>query len=207
MCARAACPALPCSRIRLAFTTARRPRNPASRSRLESSRPMLAPRPIRLPSKRRDCPPVLVPARRAALRMRPPYLTVRLPSLPRFLPSSGVKSSSGIARRPSLANQARERRISAIPTPLVSRPRPGISQIKDVQTETYVALRDARSEEHTSELKSLMRIPYAVFCLKKKINTQIILSSNSLYLYPIVHLLQITYLFIYPIYTLIIFTA
>src|SRR3546814_7619671 len=26
----------------------------------------------------------------------------------------------------------------------------------------------ARSEEHTSELQSLMRIPYAVFCLKKK---------------------------------------
>src|SRR3546814_5997430 len=28
----------------------------------------------------------------------------------------------------------------------------------------------ARSEEHTSELKSLMRISYAVFCLKKKKN-------------------------------------
>src|SRR3546814_7311759 len=28
-------------------------------------------------------------------------------------------------------------------------------------------LRDARSEEHTSELQSLMRISYAVFCLKK----------------------------------------
>src|SRR3546814_2461719 len=27
-----------------------------------------------------------------------------------------------------------------------------------------------RSEEHTSELQSLMRISYAVFCLKKKIN-------------------------------------
>src|SRR3546814_1020295 len=32
----------------------------------------------------------------------------------------------------------------------------------------------ARSEEHTSELQSLMRISYAVFCLKKK-KTQIIL--------------------------------
>src|SRR3546814_3732100 len=32
--------------------------------------------------------------------------------------------------------------------------------------------RAARSEEHTSELQSLMRISYAVFCLKKKINTQ-----------------------------------
>src|SRR3546814_4001780 len=28
-----------------------------------------------------------------------------------------------------------------------------------------------RSEEHTSELQSLMRISYAVFCLKKKSNT------------------------------------
>src|SRR3546814_7150726 len=32
------------------------------------------------------------------------------------------------------------------------------------------AQRRARSEEHTSELQSLMRISYAVFCLKKKNN-------------------------------------
>src|SRR3546814_7643093 len=31
---------------------------------------------------------------------------------------------------------------------------------------------EGRSEEHTSELQSLMRISYAVFCLKKKIRTQ-----------------------------------
>src|SRR3546814_4251888 len=31
----------------------------------------------------------------------------------------------------------------------------------------------ARSEEHTSELQSLMRISYAVFCLKKKTTTHI----------------------------------
>src|SRR3546814_6766155 len=31
---------------------------------------------------------------------------------------------------------------------------------------------DRRSEEHTSELQSLMRISYAVFCLKKKNKTQ-----------------------------------
>src|SRR3546814_5482151 len=40
-----------------------------------------------------------------------------------------------------------------------------------------VALNDivgvaTRSEEHTSELQSLMRISYAVFCLKKKIKEQ-----------------------------------
>src|SRR3546814_1622735 len=33
---------------------------------------------------------------------------------------------------------------------------------------------DIRSEEHTSELQSLMRISYAVFCLKKKRETHII---------------------------------
>src|SRR3546814_5869584 len=33
-----------------------------------------------------------------------------------------------------------------------------------------VAAGAVRSEEHTSELQSLMRISYAVFCLKKKIN-------------------------------------
>src|SRR3546814_7859041 len=31
---------------------------------------------------------------------------------------------------------------------------------------------NARSEEHTSELQSLMRISYAVFCLKKKTENQ-----------------------------------
>src|SRR3546814_5297754 len=41
------------------------------------------------------------------------------------------------------------------------RPRHGVSP--------SVAITDAsRSEEHTSELQSLMRISYAVFCLKKK---------------------------------------
>src|SRR3546814_6521110 len=33
--------------------------------------------------------------------------------------------------------------------------------------------RPVRSEEHTSELQSLMRISYAVFCLKKKKKTKI----------------------------------
>src|SRR3546814_8827661 len=36
-----------------------------------------------------------------------------------------------------------------------------------------------RSEEHTSELQSLMRISYAVFCLKKKINKYNISKSNQ----------------------------
>src|SRR3546814_8250161 len=36
----------------------------------------------------------------------------------------------------------------------------------------------AGSEEHTSELQSLMRISYAVFCLKKKKNKKQIISKN-----------------------------
>src|SRR3546814_3295940 len=34
----------------------------------------------------------------------------------------------------------------------------------------YMSEMNMRSEEHTSELQSLMRISYAVFCLKKKKN-------------------------------------
>src|SRR3546814_3994597 len=45
--------------------------------------------------------------------------------------------------------------------------------------ETLVHRRQQRSEEHTSELQSLMRISYAVFCLKKKKTTQNINIHNA----------------------------
>src|SRR3546814_5861026 len=41
----------------------------------------------------------------------------------------------------------------------------------DLGVALILALERPRSEEHTSELQSLMRISYAVFCLKKKTNT------------------------------------
>src|SRR3546814_1073449 len=41
-----------------------------------------------------------------------------------------------------------------------------------IRTVTTIAACRSRSEEHTSELQSLMRISYAVFCLKKKNQTQ-----------------------------------
>src|SRR3546814_5548502 len=40
--------------------------------------------------------------------------------------------------------------------------------------------RAVRSEEHTSELQSLMRISYAVFCLKKKKNKTCEMNKNQL---------------------------
>src|SRR3546814_7672633 len=41
------------------------------------------------------------------------------------------------------------------------------------------ARRAQRSEEHTSELQSLMRISYAVFCLKKKKKTKTKIDTNT----------------------------
>src|SRR3546814_1649059 len=55
---------------------------------------------------------------------------------------------------------------------------PGIGEVAAVGVDdpdfgkrlrAFVVRTDERSEEHTSELQSLMRISYAVFCLKKKI--------------------------------------
>src|SRR3546814_4786110 len=43
-------------------------------------------------------------------------------------------------------------------------------QSRESQRVIRAGAREARSEEHTSELQSLMRISYAVFCLKKKKN-------------------------------------
>src|SRR3546814_7836323 len=42
-----------------------------------------------------------------------------------------------------------------------------IKAVRELLVDAFIT---ARSEEHTSELQSLMRISYAVFCLKKKNN-------------------------------------
>src|SRR3546814_3510702 len=49
------------------------------------------------------------------------------------------------------------------------------SWVEDISmaTDWFVWLDRSRSEEHTSELQSLMRISYSVFCLKKKKTTNI----------------------------------
>src|SRR3546814_1294788 len=46
--------------------------------------------------------------------------------------------------------------------------RPAVPRVRSLRAE------GTRSEEHTSELQSLMRISYAVFCLKKKKSRQYI---------------------------------
>src|SRR3546814_134055 len=52
----------------------------------------------------------------------------------------------------------------------------GVRAESDLRNEkiNYKVREHSRSEEHTSELQSLMRISYAVFCLKKKIQNNIL---------------------------------
>src|SRR3546814_5296806 len=52
--------------------------------------------------------------------------------------------------------------------PALRQNRKAVSQLTTRSERRSIAF--SRSEEHTSELQSLMRISYAVFCLKKKNN-------------------------------------
>src|SRR3546814_9966129 len=56
--------------------------------------------------------------------------------------------------------------VVSIEVPMRSLKKAGMSEVERVRLAV-----DGRSEEHTSELQSLMRISYAVFCLKKKKHT------------------------------------
>src|SRR3546814_9565345 len=84
---------------------------------------------------------------------REPMLDHRLVEFAMSLPQSakhGVLGTKHILRRILYRHVPRE---------LVDRPKQGFS---------VPMVKWLRSEEHTSELQSLMRISYAVFCLKKK---------------------------------------
>src|SRR3546814_6309406 len=57
-------------------------------------------------------------------------------------------------------------------------------QLRSKQSREKVRTAACRSEEHTSELQSLMRISYAVFCLKKKKNkknNKTLVADNNIY--------------------------
>src|SRR3546814_2243073 len=55
---------------------------------------------------------------------------------------------------------------------IVSRLSVGVTLYPLDESDGESLLRHARSEEHTSELQSLMRLSYAAFCLKKKTNNK-----------------------------------
>src|SRR3546814_1794187 len=92
--------------------------------------------------------------------------------------NTGFRRGVGLLRfvRSAFAAAPRPRRKSArIITVRVTSPRlgygGGVSSRSTRSASCWLVDRgycDRRSEEHTSELQSLMRISYAVFCLKKK---------------------------------------
>src|SRR3546814_7058929 len=92
-----------------------------------------------------------------------------------------------VPRRGGPADQRRKCPCGTADDDILRRPRlqpDGVDEhvIKDGQRQ-QPGRQPVRSEEHTSELQSLMRISYAVFCLKKKNshinNTQIYLIQQS----------------------------
>src|SRR3546814_3772026 len=96
-----------------------------------------------------------------------PYTTL-FRSLQREFSFNGDARAHVLIGRASLFAPALHRiicvyRYKSLPAPLAARA--FAAQIPDSASYRGCA---ARSEEHTSELQSLMRISYAVFCLKKK---------------------------------------
>src|SRR3546814_8573631 len=78
----------------------------------------------------------------------------------------GLMTAAGI---PSLPRAALDAELEpGFDGPYIVKPRYGGSSIGIEIVDNLAAARVLRSEEHTSELQSLMRISYAVFCLKKK---------------------------------------
>src|SRR3546814_1769002 len=75
---------------------------------------------------------------------------------------AGVRAGAGEVG-PAVAARRQDRRLAAESVDRAVVQVPG-----DDAAAGPVRVHDQRSEEHTSELQSLMRISYAVFCLKKK---------------------------------------
>src|SRR3546814_1665251 len=80
-----------------------------------------------------------------------------------YLPRRST-SSSNSSRSPSLSVDRPARSTAEICTKASGWP-----SSRWMKPKPFIALKNltVRSEEHTSELQSLMRISYAVFCLKK----------------------------------------
>src|SRR3546814_4195282 len=83
-----------------------------------------------------------------------------------LLPSCALKSAFAEARRSFLAT-LETYRLSDMLRGKVPAANVAVARLPEKMSAKLNSLAK-RSEEHTSELQSLMRISYAVFCLKKK---------------------------------------
>src|SRR3546814_9127923 len=72
--------------------------------------------------------------------------------------TTGIAAAEFARRRRQLMRMAGDDAIAILPA----------APLRVRSNDTHYPYRQDRSEEHTSELQSLMRISYAVFCLKKK---------------------------------------
>src|SRR3546814_10588634 len=99
------------------------------------------------------------------MRLRPPRSTRTDTLFPytTLFRSSPTVSGAGVARAAHVRPGPAPRRPGAAGSIWARGSRKSCS---DCASELYIM--EVRSEEHTSELQSLMRISYAVFCLKKK---------------------------------------
>src|SRR3546814_6701387 len=104
-----------------------------------------------------------------------PQTATHCPYTPLFR-SSRTSPPGGAGRPEGGSDRPRDRRdrpstatasVRAAGRTLDNESRPSLGFI-GVIYEPHLAIRFLRSEEHTSELQSLIRISYAVFCLKKK---------------------------------------
>src|SRR3546814_4394350 len=84
-------------------------------------------------------------------------------------------------QRTHQADQAHRHRV---PEP-AELPDPGAALRRQAQLGPTPHHRTPRSEEHTYELQSLMRISYAVLCLKKKKHRNTKTHTNQLHLYTL----------------------
>src|SRR3546814_2069839 len=77
---------------------------------------------------------------------------------------TGDEATTSSARSASRAAEA----WTTVARSATARDKPARSRVRDAAQSALALPELERSEEHTSELQSLMRISYAVFCLKKK---------------------------------------
>src|SRR3546814_6968086 len=94
------------------------------------------------------------------------------PYTPLFRSRTWERQSKGInPHRPHLPLTVRPGCAKARGKETVISEGPSVAEGKALSFQDLILTLHARSEEHTSELQSLMRISYAVFCLKKKIKS------------------------------------
>src|SRR3546814_9162190 len=106
---------------------------------------------------------------KAALRSRQSSLSKR-----RRMMKTAIRSAIALAGALLVVSGVPIRAQSSVEDRSPDATRPSPSQ------DFYCGARKLRSEEHTSELQSLMRISYAVFCLKKKKQTNIIQKTTNI---------------------------